>query len=150
MTDQKLQSLIDEAITTDRQINELDEKLKTLKKQIAAEAVTREELAVRTDGGGTSYTLEAARGYARVTETARSLKSEVSPSTKDFPKIKEASGHSFARLFTPEIVHKLVPNFRDQAKELLGEPAAKKLIKLCENPGKTAVSFETKDAAKAA
>lgn len=149
MNDQKLKNLIDAAIVVDRQINALDEKLKGLKKQIAAEAQTREELAIATEGGGTSTMLEGGIGFARVTETARSLKSEVSPEAKDFSKIKEAAGDVFARLFVPEIVHKLVPNFRDQAAELLGEPAAKKLIKLCENKGQTKVAFETKEAAKA-
>ena len=146
MTEHKLRALIAHAVRLDRGIQQAQAKLKDLKAQLAAEAETREDEAVKTAGGGTSITFEGAGGcIARVTETGRALKSEIAPTAKDFPKIQNAAGNFFARLFTPEIVHKLVPDFREQARELLGEAQAKPLIKLCENKGKTTVSFETKD-----
>lgn len=150
MTDQKLRLLIDEAVQLDREIARLQEKLKGIKAQIAAEADTRAEEAVSTDGGGTSITFEGTDGcIARVTESGRALKSLVKPDDKAFPKIKEAAGAFFTRLFVPEVVHRPVEKFREQARELLGEAPGKKLIRLCENPGKTTVSFETKETPKA-
>lgn len=146
MTDQKLRSLIAQAVRLDRGIVQAQEKLKTLKAQLAAEAETRPELAVATEGGGTSITFEGTGGcIARVTTTSAALKSAFKSDDKKFPKIKEAAAGFFTRLFETEVVHKPVGGFRDAAAELLGKEAAK-LIRLCENPGKTTVSFETKDA----
>lgn len=145
MTDQKLRLLIAQAIRLDRGIHQAQDKLKALKAQIAAEAETRPELATPTEGGGTSITFEGAGGdIARVTEAARSLKSAIKPDDKKFPQIKSAAGKYWARLFTAETVHVPVENFRKVAAELLGTIEARPLIKLCENAGKTTVSFETK------
>ena len=47
------------------------------------------------------------------------------------------------------LAYKPAPNFREEAEALLGKDA-KKLIKLCETPGRTSVAFETKDAVNAA
>lgn len=151
MTDQKLRLLIGEAVRLDRAIARLQDKLKAIKGQIATEAETRGDEAEPTEGGGTSITLEGTGGcIARVTETGRALKALIKPEDKAFPKIKEAAGGSFSRLFTPEVVHKPVDKFREQARELLGEVPGNKLIRLCENPGKTTVSFETKETPKPA
>ena len=151
MTDSKLKLLVAQAVRLDRAISRLQEKLKLLKSQIAAEAETREDEQVKTEGGGTSITFEGAGGcIARVTASGRALKAALKADDKNFAKIKAACGQWFARLFTPEVVHVPVENFRKQAVELLGAAEAKQLIKLCENAGKTSVSFETKEPAAAA
>jgi hypothetical protein len=150
MTDSKLKLLVAQAVRLDRAIVRLQEKLKALKSQIAAEAETRKDEQVQTEGGGTSIVLEGAGGcIARVTESGRALKSSLKTDDKAFAKIKAAAGQWFTRLFTTEVVHKPIENFREQAMELLGESEGKKLIKLCENNGKTTVSFETKEIAAA-
>ena len=150
MTDQKLRTLIAQAIRLDRGISQAEDKLKGLKAQIAAEAETRPDEQIATEGGGTSITFEGAGGcIARVTRTAAALKSAVSPTDKKFAKIKELTGTQFPWLFQTAVVHTLVPDFRKTAANLMGDDA-KKLIKLCENPGKTTVSFETKEVATAA
>ncbi len=151
MTDQKLRLLIGQAVRLDRAIARLQDKLKMLKAQITAEADTRADEAVPTDGGGTSITFEGSGGcIARVTESGRPLKAALKADDKNFSKIKEACGAFFTRLFLPEIVHKPVEKFREQARELLGETEGRKLIRLCEGKGKTSVAFETKDLTKAA
>ncbi len=148
MTDQKLRSLIAQAVRVDRGISQAQDKLKGLKDQIAAEAETRPELAVATDGGGTSITFEGSGGcIARVTQAGATLKSTIKPTDKKFDQIKESAGPDFMRLFETEIVHKPVEGFRDRAAELLGTLKARPLIKLCTNPGRTTVSFETKEKA---
>lgn len=147
MTASKLSALVTAAVQLDRQIEQLQAQLKALKDQIATEADTRPDEAIPTEGGGTSITFEGDNGcVARVTVTASTLKSAIKPSDKKFEKVKEAARGFFTRLFETEVVHKPVANFREQAAELLGKEAAK-LVKLCENPGKTTVSFETKELA---
>lgn len=148
MTDTKLRTLVTSAVKLDRTIAQLSEELKTLKKQIADEAKTRGDEAVRTEGGGTSISFEGDDGcVARVTTAGGTLKSSLKPDDKKLLKIKEAARGFFARLFDVETVYKPVANFRDQAAELLGKDAGK-LVRLCESDGKTTVSFETKEAEK--
>jgi len=148
MTDSKLRTLVTSAVKLDRTIAQLSEELKALKKQIADEAKTRSDEAVRTDGGGTSISFEGDDGcVARVTTAGGTLKSSLKPDDKKLPKIKEAARGFFARLFDVETVYKPVANIRDQAAELLGKDAGK-LVRLCESDGKTTVSFETKEAEK--
>ena len=145
MTEQKLRALVAQAVRLDRGIHQAQEKLKGFKAQIAAEAETRADEAVATEGGGTSITFEGIGGcIARVTTAGPTLKSAVKPTDKKFDKIKEAACGFFTRLFETEVVYKPVAEFRDRATELLGRGAGT-LIKLCETPGKTMVSFETKN-----
>ena len=84
----------------------------------------------------------------RATNTAgATLKSTIKGEGKDIEKVRTAAGTVFQRLFAPVLAYKPVDNFRDEALALLGTAEGRKLIKLCTNPGKTTVSFETKDAA---
>jgi N-acetylglutamate synthase/N-acetylornithine aminotransferase len=146
MTEHKLRVLIAQAVRLDRGIQQAQAKLKDLKAQLAAEAETRQDEAIATEGGGTSITFEGAGGcIARVTQTGRALKSAIKPEDKNFTKIVAAAGAAWKLLFRPEVVHVLAENFRDEARAALGDAAAKPLIKLCETAGKTTVSFETKD-----
>lgn len=148
MTDQKLRTLIAQAVRLDRGIAQAQDKLKHLKAQIATEADSRAEEATKTEGGGSSITFEGAGGcIARVTTAGRTLKAAVKPSDKKFEQIKAAAAGFFTRLFETEIVHKPTADFRKLAGELLGASAGK-LIKLCEQKGKTTVSFETKERAE--
>lgn len=147
MNDTKLKQLVTLAVTLDRQIADRQADLKLLKAQIVAEAKSRPELAVETDGGGVSTTLEGEDGsVARVTVAGRTLRSSIDPEADGFDRVKEAAGPAgFSRLFKPAVVYQLVDNFRDEAETLLGKGASK-LVKLCTSAGKTTVSFETKAA----
>lgn len=146
MNDSKLKLLVSEAVKLDRQIEQLSRELAAHKAALVAEAETRAEDATPTEGGGTSITFEGADGcIARVTTAGATLKSSIKPESRAIEKIKTAARSYFARLFNTELTYRPVDNFRSQADELLGKDASK-LIKLVTNPGKTTVSFETKEA----
>jgi hypothetical protein len=149
MTDQKLRSLVTEAVCLDREIAEKQARLKEIKEHLTIEADTRADEATATDGGGTSLTFEGADGcVARVTTAGATLKATIKGEGKDIEKVKAAAGERlFPNLFAPVLAYKPVDNFRDEALALLGTAEGRKLIKLCTNPGKTTVSFETKDSA---
>ena len=150
MTDQKLRSLVTEAVCLDREIAEKQARLKEIKESLTIEADTRGDEATATDGGGTSLTFEGADGcIARVTTAGATLKSSIKGEGKDIEKVRAAAGTIFPKLFAPVLAYKPVENFRDEATALLGATDGRKLIKLCTNPGKTTVSFETKDAVEA-
>jgi hypothetical protein len=147
MNDTKLAHTIAQAVALDREIADKSEQLKQLKALLATEAESRAELATRTEGGGTSTELAGADGcIARVTVAGRTLKSSVKAEGKDIVKIKEAAGRAFTRLFETVIGYKPVAEFRERAVAELGAKDACKLIRLLETPGKTTVSFETKEA----
>lgn len=146
MTNEKLRDLITAAVRLDREIAEKTEQLKAFKDRIATEAETRADEATPTEGGGTSVTFDGADGcIARVTTTGAALKSGIKQDDKKLPKIQEAARAFFSRLFVPEVVVRPATNFREEAVNYLGAKDAAKLIKLCENPGRTTVSFETKE-----
>ena len=148
MNDHKLKLLVTEAVKLDRAIAEQTDHLKVLKAQLVAEAESRTELAVKTDGGGTSTTLEGGDGcVARVTIAGPTLKGSIEAEAKGFAKVKEAAGRFFDELLKPGVIYVPVENFRARAVLLLGPKDAKPLIKLLEGKGKTSVAFETKEAA---
>ena len=150
MTSTKLQSLVSEAVTLDREIAEKTERLKELKGLLATEAETRADEATPTEGGGASIVFDGGdAGIARVTTAGATLKSSIKGEGKDIEKVKTAADRHFPRLFTPVVSYKPVDGFRDQAVALLGAKEARVLLKLCTNPGKTTVSFETKEAVPA-
>lgn len=150
MTDTKLKALVAEAVELDRNIREGAERLKDLKEQLAVEAESRAEHATATDGGGTSIEFAGDDGcIARVTTAGATLKSSVKAEGRDIEKVKAASDRHFTRLFETVIAYKPIEGFRDEAVSLLGTKDGAKLIKLMTNPGKTTVSFETKEAAAA-
>jgi hypothetical protein len=86
-----------------------------------------------------------------VTKAAPGLKASINSAHEDFDEICAlAPGLDFTTLFIREINWALCSDFRENARKILPEDSAKKLIKLCENPGKMSVSFETKKAEAAA
>ncbi len=148
MTDTKLKLLVTEAVKLDRTINELDAQLKAIKETLAIEAGSREELAVKTEGGGTSTVLEGMDGcVARVTEAGRTLKASINGEGAAIVKVKDVAGTAFSRLFTPVVSYKPVDDFRARTAVELGATHARALFKLVENPGRTSVAFETKEVA---
>jgi hypothetical protein len=147
MNDTKLAQTIAQAIALDREIAEKSDQLKNLKALLAAEAESRADQATPTEGGGTSTELAGADGcICRVTVAGRTLKSSIKAEGKDIVKIKDVAGRSFARLFETVLGYKPVADFRDHAVSELGAKDGTKLIRLLESPGKTTVSFETKEA----
>jgi hypothetical protein len=148
MTENKLRSLVAEAVELDRNIRDGQERLKSLKALLAAEAESRAEEATPTEGGGTSITFAGLDGcIARVTTAGAALKSSIKAEGRDIEKVRDAADRHFARLFETVLAYKPVDGFREQAASLLGAKDAAKLVKLCTVPGKTTVSFETKDGA---
>ena len=140
----KLQNLVTEAVSLDREISDQTERLKTIKTQLVEAAREREDELTATDGGGLRWTVEGNDGcIARVNFPAPSLKSKIEGEGKAIEKIKQLVGAAFSRLFIPTISFKPVENFRDEAKALLVKADANKLIKLCQNESAPRVSFET-------
>jgi len=147
MNDNKLRQLVTEAVALDRQIALDGDRLKEIKALLAGEAESRPELSAPTEGGGTSTTMVGTFGdICRVTEAGRTLKSTIKGEGKDIEKVRAAAGNFFNKLFAPVLAYKPVENFREEASALLGTADGNKLVKLCENPGKVTVSFETKEA----
>lgn len=144
MHDGKLIQKIDLAIELDRQVRELTEQLKAVKKEIAVEAATRDTEQLATDGGGWSWTMTATTGcICRVTQPAASLKDKIDGSGKTYEKIREAAGPAFGKLFQPVTVFKPIASFREEGASILGR-SFPKLLKLCSSDTAAKVQFETK------
>jgi hypothetical protein len=140
----KLQNLVTEAVSLDREISDQTERLKEIKAQLVEAAREREDELVPTDGGGLRWTAEGNDGcIARVNFPAPSLKSKIDGEGKPIEKIKQLAGAVFSRLFIPTVTFKPVENFRDEARALLAKGEANKLIKLCQTESAPRVSFET-------
>lgn len=145
MNDNKLSQLVTAAVLLDRQIALLEGQLKEMKASIVAEASSRDEDRVPTDGGGSSIAFDGTDGcIARVSFPAPTLKSKIDGEGKAFDKIKAAVGSALSRLFVPSVVYRPVENFREEAAAVLGATDARKLVKLCESASSPRVSFETK------
>jgi hypothetical protein len=146
MTEQKLADLVTELVALDQDIRALEAKLSDGKARLVAEASSREEEHIQTDGGGWSWARTGLDGcIARVSFPAPTLKTKVDGEGKTIEKVRAAAGRFFDRLFAPTIAYRPVADFRNQAAALIG-PDARKLIKLCESESKPRVSFETKEA----
>ena len=116
----KLQNLVTEAVSLDREISDQTERLKELKAQLVEAAREREAELTPTDGGGLRWTAEGNDGcIARVNFPAPSLKSKIEGEGKAIEKIKQFAGAVFSRLFIPTITFKPVENFRSEARALL-------------------------------
>jgi hypothetical protein len=140
----KIQNLVTEAVSLDREISDQTERLKEIKAQLVEAAREREDELVPTDGGGLRWTAEGNDGcIARVNFPAPSLKSKIDGEGKPIEKIRQLAGAVFSRLFIPTITFKPVENFRDEARALLAKTEANKLIKLCQSESAPRVSFET-------
>ena len=150
MTSEKIRHLVTEAVALDREIAEKTERLKELKERLSVEAESRADEATATDGGGVSLTFEGSDGcVARVTTAGATMKSSIKAEGRDIEKVKAAADRHFPRLFETVLAYKPVANFREEAAALLGAKDGAKLVKLVTNPGKTSISFETKESAAA-
>ncbi len=140
----KLQNLVTEAVSLDREIADQTERLKELKAKLVEAAREHQDELTPTDGGGLRWTAEGNDGcIARVNFPAPSLKSKIEGEGKAIEKIKQLAGSVFNRLFVPTISFKPIENFRDEARALLAKADATKLIKLCQTESAPRVSFET-------
>jgi hypothetical protein len=100
----KLQNLVTEAVSLDREISEQAERLKEIKAQLVEAAREREDELTPTDGGGFRWTAEGKDGcIARVNFPAPSLKSKIEGEGKAIEKIKQLAGAVFSRLFIQTI-----------------------------------------------
>jgi hypothetical protein len=143
MTDNILKSLVTEAVSLDREINEKSDRLKELKAELAAEARSRENELASTDGGGRRWTAEVDDGcIARVTFPAPTLRARIDEGNA-IEKIKNLAGEVFTRLFVQTIGYKPIERFREEAVALLPKADANRLIKLCQSASPPRVSFET-------
>lgn len=150
MNDQKLSLLVAEAVELDRNIAEGQERLKEIKTMLAQEAESRAEDAIPTEGGGTSITFAGRDGcIARVTTAGATLKATIKGEGRDIEKVRAAAGAYFKVLFEPQLAYKPCGDFREVAEHCLGAKDGAKLVKLCTNPGKVTVSFETKEVGEA-
>ena len=144
MTSAKLHALVTEAVANDRQMHDLAERQKEIKKLLVEEAEARAEEHEPGDGGGTRWTASAEDGsVARVSFPAETLKGKIDGEGKAIEKIRTLAGTAFTRLFLPSVSYKPAPNFRDEARTLLPKVEAGKLIKLCQTESAPRVSFET-------
>jgi hypothetical protein len=143
MTDNTLKSLVTEAVSLDREINEKTDRLKELKAELVAEAQSREGELASTDSGGRRWTAEGSDGcIVRVNFPAPTLKAKIDDG-KATEKIKKLAGQAFTSLFVPTISYRLIEKFRDATTVLLPKTDANGLIKLCESASAPRVSFET-------
>jgi hypothetical protein len=146
MTDNILKSLVTEAVSLDREINEKTDRLKELKAKLVAEARSRESELASTDGGGRRWTAEGNDGcIARVTFPGPTLKAKIEEQGQVFEKIKNLATGVFARLFVPTVSYRPVEKFREEAAALLPKIDANRLINLCQSGSAPRVSFETTD-----
>jgi hypothetical protein len=144
MTDNILKSLVTEAVSLDREINEKTDRLKDLKATLVAEARSRDGELESTDGGGRRWTAEGGDGcIARVTFPVPTLMAKIDAEGKVIEKIKNLASDVFTRLFIPTISYRPVRKFREEAAALLPKANANRLINFCQNASAPRVSFET-------
>ena len=145
MTDNMLKSLVTEAVSLDREINEKTDRLKELKAELIAEARSREGELGSTDSGGRRWTAEGSDGcIVRVNFPAPTLKAKIDEGMAT-EKIKKLAGQAFTSLFVPTISLRPIEKFREAATMLLPKTDSNRLIKLCQNASAPRVSFETAD-----
>lgn len=145
MTDYKLRQLIDRAVELDREVSEKTAALKEIKSQLITEAESRDEERVAVDGAGSKWTCAGSSGcLCRVTFPGRRLRSSVDQGSKAGTKILNLAGSAKHQLFSPEVVYKPLPDFRDLARDIIGGGAAERLIKAMEMDSAVRVEFETK------
>jgi hypothetical protein len=157
MTTDALKKMVGMIIRLDRQISLRERHLKSLKAALTREARLRKAEHQKTDGGGWSWVVEGTGGnVARVTKHGDTLRSEIADDSDlyfevvglciDNDAITETDDQlgKFKKLFDERVSYIPVKGIRDEAKAVLGETKAEKLIHQITNSGKTSVSFETK------
>ena len=144
MTDNILKSLVTQAVSLDREINEKSERLKKLKAELIAEARSRKSDLSSTNGGGLRWTAEGSDScIARVTFPAPTLKAKIDGQGKLFERIKNLAGSVFTNLFVPTTSYRPIEEFREEVIALLPKANAIGLINLCQSASAPRVSFET-------
>jgi hypothetical protein len=145
MTDNMLRSLVTEAVSLDREINEKTDRLKELKAELVAEALSREGELALTDSGGTRWSAAGGDGcIVRVNVPAATLKARIDEG-KVTEKGKNLVCQAFTHLFVPIISFRHIEKFREAATMLLPKTDSNRLIKLCQSASAPRVSFETAD-----
>lgn len=147
MTENKLRTLVAEAVSLDREKANIETRLTEIKEALITEARTRADEYTPTAAGGWSWVAVGHDGcIARVTQEGPKLKASIS-TDKDVDKAKTLAGRSFTTLFDPRISYRLAAGFREEAEATLGAAEAKKLVKALTTAGATKVSYETKEVA---
>jgi hypothetical protein len=145
MHNQKLKTLVTEAVVLDRLIAERSARLEEIKAALIKEAEYRSEECTATEGGGLAWTAEDETGnIARVNFPAPALKSSIKGEGKTIEKVRKAAGTFFTTLFNQAPKYVPVDTFRPLSESFLGK-GANKLIKLCTTDSSPRVSFETKE-----
>ena len=148
MTPIKLAQKVTEAVALDQEITELTDQLKALKKELIAEAKSREDEHTPTENGGAAWIARGTDGCVlRVTFPARTLKSMIDAETPAGAKLMALVQEVKAAkdsLFTPVLRYAPIENFRSRVAEFFKPAAAGRIIKMCEIDSSPRVSFETK------
>jgi hypothetical protein len=146
MNDTALRALVEAGIATEREFKAAETKLKGIKRQLAAEAESRADEHLPTDGGGASWTFEAGDGSAaRVTFPAPKLKAAINPESKDGGAVMGKLRKWKDDLFTEVTTYRPVEKFREKVRALLDKRTADTVLKKCESASDPTVSFETVD-----
>lgn len=145
MTETKLTVLVAMAVALDRELQEKTGQFKEIKRQIVAEAESREDEHETTEGGGTAWTAQGTDGcIARVNFPAPSLKSKIDRESPSGSRLLLKVGKRKEDLFTPVLSYVPVENFRERVREFFKPGEASKIIAACETKSAPRVSFETK------
>ena len=143
MTDNILKSLVTEAVSLDREINEKADRLKELKAELVAEARSREnELAPTDEAVGVGLQKAGTAALSASTSPRRRSRRD-RRGRESHRKIQDLAGGVFTRLFVPAISYRPVQRFREEAAVLPPKADANSLIKLCQSASAPRVSFET-------
>ena len=103
MTDNILKSLVTEAVSLDREINEKTDRLKELKAELVAEARSRESELASTDSGGRRWTAEGSDGcIARVNLPGTDAQGEDRSGREGHRKDQESRWRRFHTPFRPD------------------------------------------------
>jgi hypothetical protein len=148
MNPNKLMAKVTEAVSLDREIADMTERLKELKAELVKAADSDLMDKTDTEGGGWSVELAGTDGcIARVTQPAAKLKSAVDGESANWVKIKGIVGRLAEALFKPSMRYTPVEDFRKTAQAELSAPEARQVLKLMTSNSSPTVSFETKEAA---
>lgn len=146
MNDNKLAAVVAEAIEVDRQVTELQTKLKELKEMLILEAESRSEEHEQGDGGGSRWTAKGLDGCTvRVSFPAPTLKASIDAEKPAGAKVMDLVGRHKDDLFSPRLVWVPTENFRARVAGLFDAAKARKIVRSCETQSAPRVAFETRE-----
>jgi hypothetical protein len=139
--------LVMEAVTLDREINEMQARLKALKGELIEHACQLPDAErAATDGGGWTAILRGNDGcVASVIAPAPKLRNSLDPEVKAHAKILDKFGDARKRVFDKRTVFVLIKDFRAAVEQEFPPAVAAKLIEACETQSEPRVAFETAD-----